>query len=103
MGYRTDLAANGVEALAALDRQPYDFIFMDALVPEMDGLDATRIMRERQSQKSQFPTYKSPIIIVAMTAAAMQGDRDKCLAVGMDDYLAKPVRPEDIRKIVERW
>ena len=103
MGYRADLAANGVEALAALDRQPYDFIFMDVMMPEMDGLEATRIIRERQSQKSQFPNYKSPIIIVAMTAAAMQGDRDKCLAIGMDDYLAKPVRPEDIRTILERW
>jgi CheY-like chemotaxis protein/HPt (histidine-containing phosphotransfer) domain-containing protein len=103
MGYRADLAANGIEALAALDRQPYDFIFMDVMMPEMDGLEATRIIRERQTQKSQFPNYKSPIVIVAMTAAAMQGDRDKCLAIGMDDYLAKPVRPEDIRTILERW
>ncbi len=103
MGYRADITTNGVEALAALDRQSYDLIFMDVMMPEMDGLEATRIIRERQSQKSQFPNYKSSVIIVAMTANAMQGDREKCLAAGMDDYLAKPVRPEDIRTIVERW
>ena len=103
MGYKADITANGVDALAALDRQPYDLIFMDVMMPEMDGFEATRIIRERQSQKSQFPNYKSSVIIVAMTANAMQGDREKCLAAGMDDYLAKPVRPEDIRIIVERW
>ncbi len=103
MGYRADLAANGLEALAALDRQPYDLIFMDVMMPEMGGLEATRLIRERQKQPSQFPNYKSSLIIVAMTASAMQGDREKCLAAGMDDYLAKPVRLEDVRAIVERW
>ena len=103
MGYRPDLAANGVEALAAFDRQSYDLIFMDVMMPEMGGLQATRIIRERQQQKSEFPNFKSSIIIVAMTANAMQGDREKCLAAGMDDYLAKPVRLEDIRTVVERW
>jgi CheY-like chemotaxis protein/HPt (histidine-containing phosphotransfer) domain-containing protein len=103
MGYRADQAVNGVEALAALDRQPYDLIFMDLMMPEMGGLEATQVIRERQSQAEKFPNYKKPIIIVAMTASAMQGDREKCLDAGMDDYLAKPVRPEDIRTIVERW
>jgi len=103
MGYRADLAANGKEALAALDRQPYDLIFMDVMMPEMGGLEATAAIRKRQQSASQFPNYKSPIVIVAMTASAMQGDREKCLASGMDDYLAKPVRLEDIRSIVERW
>jgi CheY-like chemotaxis protein/nitrogen-specific signal transduction histidine kinase/HPt (histidine-containing phosphotransfer) domain-containing protein len=103
MGYRADLAANGVEALAALDRQPYDLVFMDVMMPEMGGLEATRFIRERQKQWSQFPNYKSPIVIIAMTANAMQGDREKCIAAGMDDYVAKPVRLEDIRAIVERW
>jgi len=91
------------EALAALDRQPYDLIFMDVMMPEMGGLEATGVIRQRQKQRSEFPNYKSSIIIVAMTANAMQGDREKCLAAGMDDYLAKPVRLEDIRAIVERW
>jgi CheY-like chemotaxis protein len=103
MGYRADMAANGIEGLAALDRQPYDLIFMDVMMPEMDGFEATRVIRERQQDRARFPNYKSPIIIVAMTAGAMQGDREKCLAAGMDDYLAKPVRPEDIRIVVERW
>jgi CheY-like chemotaxis protein len=103
MGYRADLAANGVEALTALERQPYDLVFMDVMMPEMGGLEATKIIRERQQQKSKFPHYKSPLVIVAMTASAMQGDREKCLSAGMDDYLAKPVRPEDIRVIIERW
>jgi CheY-like chemotaxis protein len=103
MGYRADLAANGVEALAALEKQPYDLIFMDVLMPELGGLEATKIIRERQAQFPRYPNYKSPIVIVAMTANAMQGDRDKCLAAGMDDYLAKPVKPEDVRSVVERW
>ncbi|MEK7706728.1 MAG: response regulator, partial [Verrucomicrobiota bacterium] len=103
MGYRPDMAGDGVEALAQLDRQAYDLIFMDVLMPNMDGLEATRQIRERQKNIAQFPNYKTPIIIVAMTASAMQGDREKCLAAGMDDYLAKPVRPEDIRTVVERW
>jgi CheY-like chemotaxis protein/HPt (histidine-containing phosphotransfer) domain-containing protein len=103
MGYRADLAASGAEALRALDRQPYDLIFMDVMMPEMSGLEATRIIRERQRQTNQFPHYKSPIIIVAMTANAMQGDREKCLAASMDDYVAKPVRLEDVRAVVERW
>ncbi len=103
MGYHADVAANGLQALAALDRQPYDFILMDVMMPEMDGLEATRVIRERQRDRTNFPNYKSPIIIVAMTASAMQGDREKCLAAGMDDYMAKPVRPEDMRAMMERW
>jgi len=103
MGYQADLAANGLEALVALDRQAYDLVFMDVMMPEMGGLEATRLIRQRQKQRSQFPNYKPSIIVVAMTANAMQGDREKCLAAGMDDYIAKPVRLEDIRTIVERW
>ena len=103
MGYHADLAATGTEALAALDRQSYDLIFMDVMMPELSGLEATRIIRQRQQQPQQCPTYKSPMVIVAMTANAMQGDREQCLAAGMDDYLAKPVRLEDVRGILERW
>jgi CheY-like chemotaxis protein len=101
LGYQPGLAANGREALAALDRKPYSIIFMDVMMPEMDGLEATRVIRERQ--KKGVANYYSNIVIVAMTAQAMQGDREKCLAAGMDDYLAKPIRPKDVRAIIERW
>jgi CheY-like chemotaxis protein len=103
MGYQADQAANGLEALAALNTQPYDLIFMDVMMPEMGGFEATRVIRERQKQPTAYPNYKSPLIIVAMTANAMQGDREQCLAAGMDDYIAKPVRLDDVRAIVERW
>ncbi len=103
MGYTPHLSANGTEALAALDREPYDMVFMDVQMPGMDGLEATRRIRERQRDRSRHPNYKSTIIVVAMTANAMAGDRERCVAAGMDDYLAKPVRPEDIRSLVERW
>ena len=103
IGYQPDLAANGREALDALDKKPYDLIFMDVMMPEMDGLEATRVIRERQKDGAAHPNYQSRIIIVAMTAQAMQGDREKCLAAGMDDYLAKPILPKDVRAIVERW
>jgi CheY-like chemotaxis protein/HPt (histidine-containing phosphotransfer) domain-containing protein len=103
MGYKGDVAGNGLECLAALERQPYDLIFMDVQMPEMDGLEATHQIRLRQKNPSATGHFKRIITIVAMTANAMQGDREKCLAAGMDDYLAKPVRPDDIRKILERW
>jgi len=100
-GYQPGLAANGREALDALDRQPYDLILMDVMMPEMDGLEATRLIRERQ--RRGMPNYSSRIVIVALTAHAMQGDREKCIAAGMDDYLAKPIRPAEVRQVIERW
>src|ERR1039457_3084824 len=102
MGYQPDVAGNGREALDLLDRQPFDFIFMDVMMPEMDGLEATRLLRKRQ-MIGGYNNCQSRIIIVAMTAHAMQGDREKCIAAGMDDYLAKPVRPKDVRDMIERW
>lgn len=103
MGYAPKIAGNGVEALAAIDSQGFDLIFMDLMMPEMDGLEATRQIRLRQKDRAVNRNYKSPMIIVAMTASAMPGDREKCLAAGMDDYLSKPVRPEDVRAVIERW
>ncbi len=103
MGYKADVADNGYECLKALDRQPYDLIFMDIQMPEMDGVEATRQIRQRQNNPAHPGHFQSPIAIVAMTANAMQGDREKCLAAGMDDYLSKPVRPEDLRLVLERW
>jgi len=102
LGYEPDLTANGREALDALDRQPYDLIFMDVMMPEMDGLEVTRTIRKFQ-QEGGRANFNSRIIIVAMTAQAMQGDRERCLAAGMDDYLAKPIRPSDVRAVIERW
>jgi signal transduction histidine kinase/HPt (histidine-containing phosphotransfer) domain-containing protein len=103
IGYKPDLAENGHKALAALDEKTYDLVFMDLMMPEMDGLEATRNIRERQKNPAEFPNYNSRIIIVAMTAHAMQSDREKCIAAGMDDYLSKPIRPADIRGIIEKW
>ncbi len=85
MGYRADLASNGIEAIEAVERQTYDVILMDVQMPEMDGLEATRRISARWAAGDR-PR------IVAMTANAMQGDREACLAAGMDDYLTKPIR-----------
>lgn len=101
-GYQPEVAGHGREALEKLDRQPFDFIFMDVMMPELDGLEATRLLRKRQ-MIGGYANYQSRIIVVAMTAHAMQGDREKCIAAGMDDYLAKPVRPKDVREMIEKW
>ncbi len=103
IGYKPDLAANGLEALNALDKNACDLVFMDLMMPEMDGLEATRIIRERQRHSAAHPNYSGRIVIIALTAHAMQGDRDKCLNAGMDDYLSKPIRPADIRNMIEKW
>jgi signal transduction histidine kinase/HPt (histidine-containing phosphotransfer) domain-containing protein len=100
-GYKPDITANGREALDAMDKKRYDIVFMDVMMPEMDGLEATQEIRRRQ-KAGTLENYQSPIII-AMTAQAMQGDREKCLAAGMDDYLAKPIRPGDVRMMVDKW
>ncbi|MFZ0826354.1 MAG: response regulator [Verrucomicrobiia bacterium] len=103
IGYEPDLAGNGREALDAIDKHPYHLIFMDVMMPEMDGLEATRAIRERQRDGVTHPNYQFRIVIIAMTAQAMQGDREKCLAAGMDDYLSKPILPKDVRAMIERW
>jgi len=89
LGYQADLAANGVEVIAALNRQVYDVVLMDIQMPEMDGLEATRQICTRW-QKDQRPH------IIAMTANALQGDREMCLEAGMDDYVSKPIRMPDL-------
>ena len=95
MGYRADVAANGIEVLEAMARQPYDVVLMDVQMPEMDGLEATRRLRQ------QSPNGKR-VYIVAMTANAMQGDREECLEVGMDDYVSKPVQVKELQMALER-
>jgi PAS domain S-box-containing protein len=93
MGYTADIAANGQEALTAMQRQPYDVILMDVQMPVMDGLEATRRIRAL----AMLQPY-----IIAMTANAMQGDREVCLEAGMDDYISKPVYPEELRMALKR-
>jgi PAS domain S-box-containing protein len=94
LGYRADVAANGLETIAALERQRYDIILMDVHMPELDGLEATRQICGRWSQRP---------FIIAMTANAMQGDREECLAAGMDDYISKPVKIEELEAVIARW
>jgi PAS domain S-box-containing protein len=98
LGYSADVVANGLEALEALSRIPYSLVLMDCQMPEMDGWEATRKIREGEGLLT--PRRRMPI--VAMTADAMQGDREKCLAVGMDDYIAKPVRIDDLQVALDR-
>jgi two-component system, sensor histidine kinase and response regulator len=100
--YRADSVANGLEVLAALQLVPYDIILMDCQMPEMDGYEATRAIRKQEQSLEKACPWKSPIYIIAMTANAMQGDREKCLAIGMDDYLSKPVRFPELQAALER-
>ena len=101
-GYQSQVAGNGREAISAIEHDPFDFILMDVMMPELDGLEATRIIRKRQ-MTGEHENFRSRIIVVAMTAHAMQGDREKCIGAGMDDYLSKPVRPKDVREMIEKW
>jgi CheY-like chemotaxis protein len=92
LGYKADFVANGIEALQALERQHYDIVLMDIKMPEMDGLEATRIIRQRWPNNGPR--------IIALTAYALEGDREKCLAAGMDDYISKPMEIGDLRKVL---
>jgi len=96
LGYRADVAGNGSEALHALDRVPYDAVLMDCQMPEMDGYEATREIRKAERNGRHVP-------IIAMTASAMAGDRERCLAAGMDDYISKPVKLHIVAAVLERW
>jgi len=96
LGYRVDIAGNGCEAVEASERIPYDLILMDCHMPEMDGFEATRKIRARKLGVRHIP-------IIAMTANAMQEDRDRCLAVGMDDFLSKPVMSKSLAAVLDRW
>ncbi|MCU0610402.1 MAG: response regulator, partial [Candidatus Eisenbacteria bacterium] len=98
LGCRVDVAASGQEALRALEAAPYDLVLMDCQMPEMDGYEASRLIRDPSSR-----VRRHDIPIIAMTAYAMESDRQRCLQAGMDDYLAKPVTPGALRAVVERW
>jgi two-component system sensor histidine kinase/response regulator len=96
-GHRVFLARNGHEALAALDKYPFHLVLMDVQMPEMDGLEATAALREKEKGTARHQT------VVAMTALAMKGDSERCLAAGMDGYLSKPIRPEELDQILENY
>ncbi len=120
-GCRIDIVDNGREAVDALAKAEYDLVLMDCMMPEMDGFEATRLIRERESTagkrqgargdrpKSSSSTPRpSPLAprripIIAMTANALEGDRERCLAAGMDDYLSKPFKQEDLHALLSRW
>jgi signal transduction histidine kinase/DNA-binding response OmpR family regulator len=101
LGFTADAVANGHEVLSALKQVPYDIILMDCQMPEMDGYEASRLIR--QAERSAEHGWKAPIHIIAMTANAMTGDREKCLAAGMDDYLSKPVRKAELHSALIKW
>ena len=98
LGLRADAVANGAEALKALEILPYDLVLMDVQMPVMDGFEATRRIRNPQS-----PVKDHRIPIIAMTAHAIQGDREKCMEAGMDDYVSKPVSPRSLVDILVKW
>ncbi len=99
MGHRVVVAHNGKEALAAVDQAVFDVVLMDCQMPELDGYEATRVIRAREALHSS----RSRLPIIALTARAMQGDKELCLAAGMDDYLTKPIKPADLKTILNRW
>ncbi len=96
LGHRSDVAGNGKEVVDVLEYIPYDIIFMDCHMPEMDGFEATREIRKREGDSKHT-------LIVAMTANALEGDRERCLEAGMDDYISKPVKIDVLDDIIKKW
>jgi len=100
LGCTAEVVANGFESIIALARVPYDLVLMDCQMPEMDGYDATRAIRQAESKRTA--PEKAHVYIVALTANAMEGDREKCLGAGMDDYVSKPLRLKELKAALQR-
>ncbi len=98
-GCRVDVVSNGIDAVEMWDKLPYDAVFMDCQMPQLDGFDATAEIRRRE--RSSGRSRRTPI--VALTANTMQGDQEKCLDAGMDDFIAKPIQVLMLRRALERW
>jgi CheY-like chemotaxis protein len=98
LGYKADVVADGQEALRALELIQYDLVLMDCMMPEMDGFEATAMIRDESSK-----VLNHAVPIIAMTANAMVGDRELCFEAGMDDYLAKPVKKDELAKVLKKW
>jgi len=96
-GHHVTVTSNGREALAALDREDFDAVLMDVQMPEMDGFEATAAIRARELKTGRH------LPIIAMTAHAMQGDRERCLAAGMDDYISKPIKIQQLTDVLEKF
>ena len=113
---RVDIAANGKEAVDMLESFPYDLVFMDCQMPEMDGYEATAAIRKWEEEnrysetenrklktEKRVPSSEFRIPIIAMTANVMKGDRERCLQAGMDDYISKPINPKKLAGTIEKW
>lgn len=95
LGYKADTAFNGIEVLGFLNSKKYDIIFMDVQMPGMDGLECTRSIRNLES--SDKP------VIIALTGSSEEDDKSTCIAAGMDDFISKPFRQDDIKRMIEKW
>ena len=98
-GYSVVTVNDGHQALAALEKEPFDVVLMDVHMPSMGGFEATAVIRKREREAE--PSSGAPVRIIAMTASAMKGDRERCLAAGMDGYVSKPIRDKELFDTIE--
>lgn len=103
LGFFVEIANNGKDAVEAFSKNDYDLVFMDCQMPEMDGYEASKAIRAVERQRRYGDAGKRHVPIIALTAHAMQGDRDVCLAAGMDDYLVKPFKKDQLFEVIRRW